>query len=153
MSTSIKGTLPEIRPSFILRSTLEKRIRRELAKQGRKLLKSRPGTAAFREYGQYAIERVGIRKVLETHQDLATLARDLGVMQPHERIDPCSDWRFFVARQTTKVIDGKTIVFHERLSGNFRTREEAERHADRLKDADGPVGIVGFDVREGHRYE
>ena len=52
MSTSLKGTTPEIRPVFITRATLEKRIRRELAKQGRKLLKSRPGTAAYREYGE-----------------------------------------------------------------------------------------------------
>lgn len=42
MNTSIKGTLPEICPSFILRAALEKRVRRELAKQNRKLLKSRP---------------------------------------------------------------------------------------------------------------
>ena len=152
MSTIPKGTLPENFPVFILRATLEKRVRRELAKQGRKLLKSRPGTTAHREYGLYAIEN-DRRTVLETHLDLVKLARDLGVMQLHERVDPCSDWRFYVARQTTKIIDGKNIMFHDRLSRNFMTRAEAERHADRLRDADGPIGIVGFDAREDHRHE
>jgi hypothetical protein len=74
-------------------------------------------------------------------------------MQAHEHIDPRSDWRYYVARQTTQTIDGTTILFHERLSGNFQTREEAERHAGRVKDEHGPVGIVGFDAREDHRHE
>jgi hypothetical protein len=148
--SSTLGDLPEICPSFILRATLEKRVRRELAKQNRKLLKSRPGTPAHREYGLYAIEN-GLRKAIETNLDLATLARDLGVMRAHERVDPCSDWRFYVARQTTQTIDGKTIAFHERLSGDFRSRLEAEAHADRMN-IDGQIGVVGYS-REDHRHE
>ena len=147
MNTSPKGTLPENFPVFILRATLEKRVRRELAKQNRKLLKSRPGTPAYREYGQYAIEN-DRRTVLETHLDLVKLARDLGVMQAHEYLDPHSDWRYYVVRHTTQIIGGKTIHSFDRLSRNFPTRAEAERHADRVKD-DGPIGICGFDAREG----
>lgn len=88
MSTSIKGTLPEIR--FISRATIEKRIRRELAKSGRKLLKSRPGTAAHREYGQYAIEN-GLRRVVAINHDLLLLAHELGVLKPWERLKPKYD--------------------------------------------------------------
>jgi len=147
MSTSIKGTQPESCPIFILRATLEKRIRRELAKRNRKLLKSRPGTPAHREYGLYAIEN-DRRTVLETHLDLVKLARDLDVMQDHEYLDPHSDWRYYVVRHTTQIIDGKTIHSFDRLSRNFMTRAEAERFADRMKSEDGPIGIVGFDARE-----
>lgn len=150
MNTSIKGTTPEICPSFILRATLEKRVRRELAKQNRKLLKSRPGTTAHREYGQYAIEN-DHRTVLETHLDLVKLARDLDVMQDHEYLDPHSDWRYYVVRHSTQLIDGKTIHSFDRLSRNFQTREEAERHADRMN-FEGPIGFVGFDAREDRRH-
>jgi len=149
MNTSPKGTTPEICPAFILRATLEKRIRRELAKRNHKLLKSRPGTPAHREYGLYAIEN-DRRTVLETHQDLVTLARDLGVMQAHEYLDPHSDWRFYVVRHSVQLIGGKTIHSFDRLSRNFQTRAEAERHADRMT-ADGPLGIVAFDTREDNR--
>jgi len=141
------GTQPKTCPSFILRATLEKRIRRELAKRNHKLLKSRPGTPAHREYGLYAIEN-DRRRVLETHLDLVTLARDLGVMQDHEYLDPHSDWRYYVVRHSTQLIDGKTIHSFDRLSRNFMTRAEAERFADRLT-TDDPIGIVGFDAREG----
>jgi len=148
MNTSpTPGTQPKTCPSFILRATLEKRIRRELAKRNHKLLKSRPGTPAHREYGLYAIEN-DRRRVLETHLDLVTLARDLGVMQDHEYLDPHSDWRYYVVRHSTQLIDGKTIHSFDRLSRNFMTRAEAERFADRLT-TDDPIGIVGFDAREG----
>jgi len=95
----------------------------------------------------YAIENDRCR-VLETHQDLVTLARDLDVMQAHEYLDPHSDWRYYVVRQNTQIIDGKTIHSFDRLSRNFQTRAEAERFADRMKSEDGPIGIAGFDARE-----
>ena len=89
MSTSpTLGDLPEIH--FVSRATLEKRVRRELAKQGRKLLKSRPGTPAYREYGQYAIEN-GLRRVVVINHDLLLLAHELGVLKPGERLAPKYD--------------------------------------------------------------
>jgi hypothetical protein len=85
MSTSIKGTTPAI--SFVSRATLEKRVRRELAKRGRKLLKSRPGTPAFREYGQYAIEN-DLRRVIAVNHDISLLAHELCVLGDNERLKP-----------------------------------------------------------------
>lgn len=72
---------------FIFRSTLEKRVRRALASKGYRLLKSRAGTAAFREYGQYAVEN-GIRRIIAINHDLSLLAHELGVLADNERLQP-----------------------------------------------------------------
>jgi hypothetical protein len=142
MNTSHQGAQPENCPAFIARATLEKRVRRALAKQGRKLLKSRAGTPALREHGRYAVVDAG-GAVIKTRMDLATLARELGVMTNEEYLDPRSDWRYFVARQHQKVIDGRVVLFNDRVSRNFLTMEQAEAHALEMG---GPLGIVGFDV-------
>jgi hypothetical protein len=142
MNTSHQGAQPENYPAFIARATLEKRVRRELAKRNRKLLKPRAGTPALREHGCYSVVDAD-GTVLKTRLDLATLARELGVMTNEEYLDPRSDWRYFVARQHQKVIDGKTILFNDRVSRNFLSREQAEAHALEM---DGPLGIVGFDA-------
>ena len=73
--------------SFVSRQTLEKRVRRALASKGHRLLKSRPGTAAFREFGLYSIEN-GLRRIVAVNHDLSLLAHELGVMADHERLQP-----------------------------------------------------------------
>ena len=147
MSTSIKGDLPEIR--LITRATLEKRVRRTLAAKGHRLLKSRPGTAAFREFGCYAVEN-GLRHVIATHQAIDSLARELGVMDEQEYIDPHSDWRWIVVRQHSQRIGGKNVLFNDRISRLFRTREEAEAHAETITVESGAVGIVGYRQEDGY---
>jgi hypothetical protein len=128
MSTSIKGTTPEI--SFVSRSTMEKRVRRALAVKGYRLLKSRPGTAAHRDYGHYAIEN-DLRRVIAVNHDLCLLAHELGVLGTGERLRPkhtgISVGIFVIGKPGT----GKTPF--DLLAGPFAELADAEDARDLMR--------------------
>lgn len=83
-----------IRPnSTVSRSTLEKRVRRALSAKGHYLQKTRPGSDARIELGEFAV--LNDRFVpLSTHCKLPDLAKFLGVMTDQEAIEADHRWCF-----------------------------------------------------------
>ena len=75
-----------IRPKLVTLPTLEKRLRRHLAKQGHTLVKSRPGTKAHVHYGRYAIHDSSF-ELLAEHINLESRCRAYGLLAENEAVD------------------------------------------------------------------
>lgn len=76
-----------IRPKTLVSlATLEKRIRRHLARQGHTLVKSRPGTKAHEHYGRYSIHDSSF-ELLAEHINLESRCRAYGLLAENEAVD------------------------------------------------------------------
>jgi hypothetical protein len=144
------GTTSDIR--WVKEPTVIKRIRRKLAEQGKSLLKTRIGTTAHRELGEFAVlnskHEVEIKLV-----NLRLLAMNLGVLANDERIDPPSNrgWLHYVARQTTIEIDGVTQIYNQPVTKKaYTTPEAALKAAAHIEDRTGLV-LCGYDAQAGGR--
>ena len=67
-------------------ATLEKRLRRHLAKQGHTLVKSRPGTKQHDCYGRYSIHDESF-ELLAEHISLVARARAYGLLADGETVE------------------------------------------------------------------
>ena len=146
--TTPKGNAPEIRPNtssdsitWVKEQTVIKRIRRALATKGHYLQKSRIGTDAFKELGQYAVLDDHFIP-LTTDCKLPELAKFLGVLADDELIDPPlgRGWVHQVVRLSQ--VDG--VIYSTPVSRTYTTKEAAERAA--AKFAGDDVGIHSWDV-------
>lgn len=135
---------PGINPSqltYVSLSTLEKRVRRALRKQGLQLFKPRPNLAI--PAGEYGITD-GPYRILRSGLSLESLARELGVLAEHEALDTPQPaglvWR--VVRQRSVIEDGKPVIRYEPLSREFAHQEEAYRAAAEIGGAD--LAVIGY---------
>jgi hypothetical protein len=144
------GTTSDIR--WIRQATVEKRIRRKLAEQGKSLLKTRIGTTAHRELGEFAVlnskHEVEIKLV-----NLRLLAMNLGVLANDERIDPVQrGWKYHVARARTETVNGITLHHHDKLTRDYATLDGARRAAEGIEDKSNLV-FVGWDATVGREAD
>ena len=80
-------TTGAIRPkSTVSLATLEKRLRRYLAKQGHTLIVSRPGTRQHDHYGRYSIHDSSF-ELLAGHINLESRCRAYGLLAENETVD------------------------------------------------------------------
>lgn len=153
-SITPKGTTPEIRP--VSRQTLEKRARRALKKHGQTLIKTRPNTAARRENGLYCVADQRCEIIMKSVA-LDSMARGLGVMADHERLDtPAREWdgwMHYIARQETIEIDGQTALHNRQISPEFTTPEAARAWARESGLTGDDLRIVGFNAAACDRQE
>ena len=159
MSTSSQG---EIRPHtptseirWVREATCIKRIRRKLAERNHKLLITREGTQARREWGEYAVLDAD-GDVLQKDANLSDLGRFLGVLADDERVDPPihRGWLHYVARVRTVHVDGIEARYHERLTRDYTTQEAARKAAERIADR-ANLALCGYDstIRESRHGE
>ena len=78
-----KGEIRPTTPRPVSLGTIEKRVRRHLAKTGWSLVKSRPGTRQFDVLGRYSIHDSSFELMAE-HVDIARRARAYGLMADDE---------------------------------------------------------------------
>lgn len=159
-NANTKGAIrPNITPSeiseirWVKEQTVIKRVRRALAAKGHYLQKSRSGSDAHTELGEYCV--LNDRFVpLSTHCKLPELAKFLGVLDDDEMVDirPGNGWRHYVARAKTIKLDGIECITHERLTRDFSTAKAAEKAAEAIEDREG-LAIVGFDSDRADRQE
>jgi hypothetical protein len=131
---------------WVREATVIKRIRRALAAKGKTLLKTRKGTTAYRELGEYAV--FDERHVLELKLvNIRLLAGNLGVLADDEGIDPPSNkgFRHYVARQVTVEVDGRPCLYNEPVTKDYTTPEAALKAAAWIEDREGLV-LCGFDA-------
>jgi hypothetical protein len=117
-----------------------------LAAKGKTLLKTRKGTTAYRELGEYAV--FDERHVLELKLvNIRLLAGNLGVLADDEGIDPPSNkgFRHYVARQVTVEVDGRPCLYNEPVTKDYTTPEAALKAAAWIEDREGLV-LCGFDA-------
>ena len=148
MANATKGTSPEICPNsssdsitWVKEQTVIKRVRRALAAKGHYLQKSRSGSDAHTELGEYCV--LNDRFVpLSTHCKLPELAKFLGVLADDEMVDipHGRGWVHQVVRLSQ--VDG--VIYSTPISRAYSTKEAAERAA--AKFAGDDVGIHSWDV-------
>lgn len=142
-ATSTGAIRPESTYTYVSASALEKRIRRHLAKQAQSLIKARPDQ--IDQIGIYAICGTN-RHITRTHVNLASLARELGVLGEHERLDHSGlGWVWAVARRREVREDGKLVSHHDQLTREFATEQAARRAAALIEDQ-GDLVIVGWNA-------
>lgn len=150
------GTNPS-QITYVTTSTLEKRCRRALAKQGQTLIKPKAGTAARRELGEYAIHDASLGGIVIQGAELESLARDLGVLADHERLDtPAREWdgwMHYIARQETIEIDGQTALHNRQISPEFTSPDAARAWLDESGLTGDDLRLVGYDATAGVRRE
>ena len=134
---------------YISLDTAVKRVRRHLAKTGGSLIKSKPGTKAWAELGDFAIKDAS-GEVLMKSVNLRSLMEAADILANDEMIELASKpgWRYYVARQIAVQEDGKTHYRNEPLSKVYFTERQAIRAADSIADRDGVV-VVGFNANGG----
>ena len=117
----------QVRPSLVTISTLTKRVRRALARDGLLLQKNRPGSRAFAEVGEFCVLGSELELVRRC-PDIFTLARDLGAIKDGEAFHGLGRYmpedgpdKFFV---TLKSVKGSAL-FVENVGGPFDTHQEA----------------------------
>lgn len=126
---------------WVREATVVKRVRRKLAERHHRLIITREGTAARREWGLYAILDAG-GEVLQRNANLADLARFLGVLATHERIEPrgFQGWRHYVGKVETVIVDGVSASYARPITPRTYTTEAAARRAvEQLDDREGLV--------------
>jgi hypothetical protein len=131
---------------WVREATVVKRIRRKLAERHHRLIITREGTAARREWGLYAILDAG-GEVLQRNANLADLARFLGVLAADEVICPPLDRgrKFYIGRYERVVVDGVEAAYARPITRAYTTEAAARRAAERLADLEGLV-ICSFDA-------
>ena len=83
---SIVSNSGEICPKFITPKALEKRIRRRLAADCLLLRRTRLGSIAQAEHGEWLVEEPKSHTIIRRRFTLAELAADLGVIEPGEGV-------------------------------------------------------------------
>ena len=140
--------------TWVREATCIKRIRRKLAARNHSLLITREGTAARRDMGEYAVLDADGHP-LQTHADLADLARFLGVLADDERIDQPLNrgWKFYIGRYERVTVDGISANYARPITRTYTTEAAARRAVEHLVDREGLV-ICSFDasIRES-RHE
>lgn len=152
-ATTHKGNTPEIRPNtvsdsitWVKEQTVIKRVRRALAAKGHYLQKSRIGTDACKELGEYAV--LDDRFIpLSTRCKLPELAKFLGVLADDEAIDPPTNlgWLYHIARQTTVTVEGVPCIYNQQITRDFTTEKAARKAAEGIEDREGLV-ICSWDA-------
>lgn len=139
---------------YVSLDTAVKRLRRHLSKTGATLVKSKPGTKAWRELGDFAI-RSSSGEILLKSVNLTCLMQTAELLADHERIELPNrpGWRFFVARQVAVQDGASTHYRNDPVSRVFFTQAQAMRAADAIEDRDGIV-VVAFSAtgRSGGRH-
>lgn len=152
---STPGASAEITFRYISLDSAVKRARRHLAKTGASLIKSKPGTKAWRELGDFAIADAS-GEVLMKSVNLRSMMQAAGILADQERIElpGFSGWRWYVARQTAVKNGGQTVLCNEPLTRVYFTEKQARRAAESIADKSGLV-ICSFDAsgRSGGRDE
>ena len=143
----------EIRPNtptsdlhWVKESTVIKRLRRALAKRNHSLLITREHAPARRRLGRYAVLD-GAGEVLQRDADLAALARFLGVLATHERIEPrgFQGWRHYVGKVETVIVDGVEASYARPITRTYASEAAARRAVEHLDAREGLV-ICSFDA-------
>ena len=149
MKKHVTGASAAITFRYISLDSAIKRVRRHLAKSCATLIKSKPGTAAWRELGDFAIKDAS-GEVLMKSVNLMSLMQAAEILADDERIELPNKpgWRYYVARQIAVQEGGKTHYRNEPLSRVFFTERQAIRAADSIADHDGVV-VVGFTANGG----
>lgn len=149
------GASAAITFKYITLDSAVKRTRRHLAKTGATLIKSRPGTKAWAELGDFAIKDAS-GEILMKSINLRSMMQAAEILADDEMIElpGFSGWRWYVARQIAVKHEGKTVLVNEPLSRVYFTEKQARRAADRIADKAGLV-ICSFDAsgRSGGRHE
>lgn len=93
------GASAEITFRYITLDSAVKRTRRHLAKSGSTLIKSKPGTKAWAELGDFAIKDAS-GEVLMKSVNLRSMMQAAGILAEHEMIELPNrpGWRYYVAR-------------------------------------------------------
>jgi hypothetical protein len=140
------GVSAETTYRYISLDTAIKRTRRHLAKTGAKLIKSKPGTKAWREFGDFSIRDASGEVVMKS-VNLRAMMQAAEILDDHEIIElpGYSGWRWYVAREIAVQNDGQTVLCNEPLTRVFFTEKQARRAADRIVDKAGLV-ICSFDA-------
>jgi hypothetical protein len=76
----------EIRPKSLTPKALEKRIRRRLAADCLILRRTRIGSIAQAEHGDWIVEEPKTHSIIRRRFTLAELAADLGLLEPGEGV-------------------------------------------------------------------
>ena len=71
----------------VSRLALERRVNRNLAKIGRKLVKPQVGSSAYNNCGAYYLLDTERNTVIDTKLDLAAFAKTIMVLGQHERLE------------------------------------------------------------------
>ena len=155
MNKHVTGASAEITFRYITLDSAVKRVRRHLAKSGASLIKSKPGTKAWRELGDFSI-RDASGEVLMKSVNLRSLMEAAEILADDEMIElpGFSGWRWYVARQTAVKNGGQTVLCNEPLTRVYFTEKQARRAAESIADKSGLV-ICSFDAsgRSGGRDE
>lgn len=136
------GTNPS-QITYVPQQTLEKRVRRALRKQGLQLFKPRPSLAI--RPGECAVTD-GPYRILRSGLTLESLARELGVLADHERLDTPAppapaDWVWRVCRTVTETVGGVAVTRYEPLPGVYPSQYAAIEAAHSLGLPD--LAVVG----------
>jgi hypothetical protein len=143
------GVSAETTYRYISLDTAIKRARRHLAKTGASLVKSKAGTKAWRELGDFSIRDASGEVVMKS-VNLRAMMQTAKILADHERIELPNQpgWRYYVARQVSVQIDGATHYRNEPLSKLYFTEKQAIQAAESITDRDGIV-VVGFNAAGG----
>ena len=149
MKKQVTGASAEITFRYISLDTAIKRTRRHLAKSGATIIKSKPGTAAWRELGDFAVKDAS-GEVLMKSVNLTSLMQAAEILADDERIELPNkpDWRWYVARHVVAHQDGKTHRRNEPLTKLFFSETQALRAAEAFDGIDEIV-VVGFNQKGG----
>ena len=140
------GASAEITFRYISLDTAIKRTRRHLAKTGATLVKSKPGTKAWAELGDFAIKDAS-GELLAKSVNLRSFMESQGLLAKEERIElpGFSGWRWYVARRIAVKCEGQTVLCNEPLTRVYFTEKQARRAAESIADKAGLV-ICSFDA-------
>lgn len=140
------GASAEITFRYISLDSAIKRTRRHLAKTGATLVKSKPGSNAWRELGDFAIKDASGEVAMKSI-NLMSLMQAVEILADDERIElpGFSGWRWYVARQTAVKNGGQTVLCNEPLTRVYFTEKQARRAAESIADKAGLV-ICSFDA-------
>ena len=149
------GVSAEITFRYISLDSAVKRTRRHLAKSGSTLIKSKPGTKAWAELGDFAIKDAS-GELLMKSVNLRSLMQAAEILADDEMIElpGFSGWRWYAARQIAVRNGGQTVLCNEPLTRVYFTEKQARRAAESIADKSGLV-ICSFDAsgRSGGRDE
>lgn len=149
MNKHVTGASAATTFRYVSLDTAVKRLRRHLSKTGATLIKSKPGTKAWRELGDFAI-RSSSGEILMKSVNIECLMQTAELLADDERIELPNrpGWRYYVARHVAVQEGGTTHYRNEPLSKVFFTERQAMRAADGISDQRGVV-VVAFNANGG----